>query len=432
MSRLLWLAALLCLPTTQASEPPRPNPKQPVDYVKWVNEELGKDVAENAADAYQQALSAFAADEDLNKLVRETDAKKWTDAQRAGVRGWAEKNAKGLEQFAAAARMPKCFFRLKSESGSLLGVMLPELPTIRAVAVLTAARARLRLLEGNVDGALDDAATLLQVSRHMQAQPFLIQYLVGSAVGTLAYDVLLDVPRLSSGPVGYEQVITKLKRFDHEPAAPTRQVQMEKLSAWDFAQRFVKDSHGDGRYDTMVLPKEARELGLPEGSSSLDPPQTLDAIVNEISEYFDQWGPVFAADYQKARTLGGALEGRVAGKKNSVLGMISPAFSRVAVVHRRLIASRNAVRVVLELHAYQAKNGAWPADLDQALSESTARTALDPFSGQPFIYRLKDGQPLLYCVSENGSDDHGEVFRKEGKPGWGETGDYIFWPPQKE
>jgi hypothetical protein len=88
------------------------------------------------------------------------------------------------------------------------------------------------------------------------------------------------------------------------------------------------------------------------------------------------------------------------------------------------------VRLVLGLHAYRAKHGQWPADLIDVLTGKSARLNIDPYSNKPFVYMLRDGEPFLYSVSANGVDDGGEIFRRDGKPGWGETGDWVFWPNQ--
>lgn len=50
--------------------------------------------------------------------------------------------------------------------------------------------------------------------------------------------------------------------------------------------------------------------------------------------------------------------------------------------------------------------------------------------GNPFIYRLQNGQPLLYSVAANGRDDGGCHTGSWGDDGDSEPRpvDYVFWP----
>jgi hypothetical protein len=438
MSRMSWLAAVLSItvlyvPIARSADPPKPNPKAPVDYVKWINEEFGRDVKENAADLYQQAIVAVVENDGLAVLGAQSDAAKWTDEQRGQLKEWVGKNGKCLEHFAAAGRISKCHFRLQPEGGPAISVLVPECAKLRHIARLAATRARVRMLDGDLAGATDDITAMFCAGRHLSLQPLLIQHLVGIAIGALGYDALLDIPRLAAGTVDYDNILSKLKRFDREPVGPDRAFQAEKIMAWDMVQRFLKDTDGDGQYDSLEIPRELGDVmgtDAPAGPVKLRP-QSLEAAVNEIAEHFDRWTALANLGYPEAKRQAAALDEQVS-KKETVLRIVAPAFHRVLSLHGRLVASRNAGRVVMELHAYHAKNGKWPADLEQGLSKSTAKTALDAFSGKPFVYQLKDGEPFLYSVSENGVDDHAEVFRKDGKPAWGETGDYVFWPRQKE
>jgi hypothetical protein len=427
MFRVLMIAAL-CAAAAAAADPPRPNPKQPVNYVRWINEEFGRGITENAADRYQKAISELWRDDNVEMHAMD-DATKWKRAQRQQLKAGVQKNTKCLEDFAAAARMSDCYFALKSDSGAMISVTLPDTSSMRAITKLLATRARLRLLDGDADGATDDVDAVLSASLHMQKQPALIQYLVGISMGQLAYDALLDVPKLASGTRDYEKMISRLRLMYREPEAPLRQLEAERLLAFDMAQRYAKDTDGDGQYEEFHLSKEAREaFGDSEDTYRLGPPLTFEAMTKQIDDFFDQWGSAVAGDFQTARTVEARIEKDLAANPHTLMGLMGPALSRVPDLYYRSLASRHGTETVLELHAYRAKNGKWPATLDEGLSKSIARPRFDPFSGKPFVYWLKNGQPLLYSVGENAVDDHGEVFLSNGRPACGATGDYVFWP----
>ncbi len=413
--------------TTWAADPPPPNPKEPVNYVKWLNEGFARGVKDNAADLYQEAVAAIG-DKDLREgLPEEPDAKKWTAAERETVQKRLEENAACLDKFCAAARKADCYFEMKSESGRILDVPLPELAPLRGIARWLVVRAKLRLLGGDTDRALDDLECVLRAGRHLQTQPVLLQYLVGVAIDALACDALLDAPGLSPKPMDCEHALQRLKDADLAPRRMARQVIVEKLCAWDNAQRYLRDTDGDGRYETLALPKELADALQSPGK--LDLAQTFDETIREIGDYFDRARKAVAAeDYAQAKPVLQTLAKELADKKGSLLSIVAPSLGPAVVIQNRVIAQYRGARIVLRLHAYRAKQGHWPADLKEALSGEPPETATDPFSGQPFVYRVKDDAPVLYSVGENGKDDGGEAFRKDGKVTWGETGDYVFWP----
>jgi hypothetical protein len=156
---------------------------------------------------------------------------------------------------------------------------------------------------------------------------------------------------------------------------------------------------------------------------------TLDEIADEVVVYIAKLRDLFVEDYAVARRRADELNRDLEARKGSFLADFLGSLPRAALIQRRLIATRQGARCVLALHAYKAKHGRWPAKLEDALPDKLAKFALDPFSNNPLVYELKDGgEPRLYSVAENGNDDGGDVFKKDGKPGWGETGDYVFWP----
>ncbi|MCK4342934.1 MAG: hypothetical protein KAY37_14570 [Phycisphaerae bacterium] len=427
MSRWITLVGLLWVPIVTAADPPLPNPDNPVDYIQWANEEYGKGITENAADVYQEAIAAFELDKELLNLGFEPNPPKWSAEQRDRLHGYVDRNAKALKRYAQAARIPKCYFVITpSESGAMMDLQSPVYwGPLRSLAKLTIGRARLRLSEGDLDGAVEDAATLLRVSRHLQTQPGIMAYMLGVAIGQLAYDsVLLEIPRVTAKPVDYNEVMRALKSADRPPRRFTRQLEVELVILWDCAQRFLRDADGDGRYESASFRGDQKHV--------FGQPQTLDEIVRESRDYFASLKDVFVADYQKSKTRLDAIERKMAAQKGKTLtAMMAPSFRRVAELQRRFVAGRNAYRVVFHLHAYQAEHGRWPKELKEALPDRTARKLNDPFANKPFRYQLKDGQPFLYSVSINGVDDGGELCRTDdGKPKWGDTGDFVFWPHQ--
>lgn len=94
-------------------------------------------------------------------------------------------------------------------------------------------------------------------------------------------------------------------------------------------------------------------------------------------------------------------------------------------------ARRRGVLVALALHAHRDKHGSWPPSLqtiDAGIDKKILNDSImDPYSNKSFVYRLKDGQPLLYSVETDGKDSGGIDDRTHGNQG----GDYVIWARPK-
>jgi hypothetical protein len=104
-------------------------------------------------------------------------------------------------------------------------------------------------------------------------------------------------------------------------------------------------------------------------------------------------------------------------------GFYSNASSDRDCVHRR------GTLLVLSLHAYQNRYAKWPSSLDAVDSAMKLRgfgeATIDPYSDKPFVYKLKDGKPVLYSVGVNGVDDGGVRKARFGDV------DLVFWPYER-
>jgi hypothetical protein len=96
----------------------------------------------------------------------------------------------------------------------------------------------------------------------------------------------------------------------------------------------------------------------------------------------------------------------------------------------RAEASRRASHVLVALHGFRIRTGTWPRHLREIRKLVAPDMLVDPFSRKEFIYRLEDGQPLLYSVAANGRDDGGKHHKHWGwhRDDEPKPVDYVFWP----
>jgi len=396
-----------------------PNPDKPVDYVAWINAQYSKGIKENAAEVYREALDAFVEDKQALELATRWDPP-WRDYERRKLQRWLDKNERCLERFAAAAQMRDCYFEFQSETGSAFEVGLPMMKPLRDVSRMLAARARLRLAHGETEAAVEDIVTLVCAGRHLESQPYLIGYLVGVSVRATAYGLLIRFPQVASGEVDYDAVLRSLRRVDRVPRSPKKQLGVERITYLDALQRYCKDDDGDGRLDKLDIPTlESVEFARPE---------TIETLIAECDRFLERWYEVLSSDYSTGKRLAQELRQDLKAQGRAPVCVLLAGFWGSMRMYRQLVAERGGARIVLRIHAFKAEHGHWPKGLKETGTSASIRR--DPFSGQEFVYRLKDGEPLLYSVGENGIDDGGKPA-EDGKQ-WSPTGDAILWPPTEK
>ena len=412
--QITFIAALLLSTLNSvADDPPPPNPDNPVDYVEWINAKYGRDDAANAADKYDAAAKAYVDDEEARKILSAPKGADWTKHDRDVIRAWIASNEECLSDFTAASKLRHCYFKLDLNGKPLDELYSRKTHPARHVARLLTARAKLKLNEGDWRGAVDDCAAIRRFGHHLMSQPSLLDYLAGVGATAWCYDVLLEVPRRAAEGADYAALVKKVRKFDRPISLrPLRQLETEKLILWDLIQRLMRDTDADGKLDHI--------------EKAAIKPVTLQSVIAETEEALDRIRKAFTSDYETANRQSEQAERWLSSRKSSLAGLLLTNLTRFARTQRKMKAERNAVRVVLRLHAYYAEHGKWPKTLADATKGASSAIRRDLFSGKDMIYRIVNGQPLLYSVGVDGDDDGGKPAA-DGKR-WSDNGDAVFWP----
>ena len=416
-----YLMVLLTAATLSAQEPPPPNPAKPVNYVAWLNEKFTPK-GPNAATEYIAAAKHYVHDEKAIEIF--ATGFEWDNAQERVVRSWVDKNRKCLSHFAAAARIGDCYFASETpEVQNLSDLLLGDLPQrIPDMTKIVAARARFGFVEGRTGDAFDDLDLLFRCSRQLRGQPITIEFLIGMATAAQAHSLLRAVPEFVDD-FDYQRGLRRVEEIDQAPPSADFFL-TELLMLWDHAQRYLRDEDADGLYERIRIPS-SNEPGAEETVLWHRPPETIEQFVDRTRDDMRRWKAIFEAGYSDARRLAEELQDELK-RRLSIESVFSVELWRTVQLDRRRTALRNAVRIEFALRAYHARHNRWPRSLEIALPGKLAQYRIDPFSGRDFVYRLKDGQPLLYSVGENGRDDGG---RKNDKKQWAADGDAIFMEP---
>ena len=418
MNHALLSVVLAASAAALADDPPLPNPEKPVDYVAWINAQYSKGIKENAAEVYRQAIGAYVADDPAMKLARRW-RKRWNDDEKHRLERWLKRNERCLQRFGLASRMRHCYFALEAKSGTLIEVELPELTPFKNISRLLVTRARLRAELGEGEGAAEDIATLLRVGRHLESQPLLLPYVLGIAERAVGYEVLTYLPTFASDELDYNVVLRIVGHADPKLKPPKSQFECERVLFWDTLQRCCVDTDGDGSLDRIRLPEV-----LDAGQTEIEITGSLTALMVVYDEFYERWQTVIRVDYATGRRLQKELNVELKSRGHPLVRVALYAEWHTMEVYHRFVAWRRAARLILRIHAFKAEHGRWPTDLKETGAPSSIRR--DPFSSKDFVYRLVDGQPLLYSFSVDGDDDGGQPARSRAPDA---DGDWVFWPP---
>ena len=303
----------------------------------------------------------------------------------------------------------------------VLSTKLQDTQDTRTVAALLRWDVVLAAADGDRGRAADDLLALLNTSRSVGDEPFLISQLVRIATRTLAArsveyvlgQVELADPRLAAlqaawandaeeplllyGLRGERAAFDVLFRnLADGTATPTSAAKsgdaglsFEAYTLWLYRGRFPRERAAYHRWVTRGV--EAARLPLHEQPAAIGalPPPPGD-------------------DMKLAR-------------------LFIPAVEKIAAADWRSVAEARCVVVALACERYRLKNKRWPGSLSDLPNDRLPAVPLDPYDGQPLRYKsLADGA-VVYSVGKDGTDDGG-LTSEPGNPAGTDIG-IRLWNP---
>ncbi len=405
--------------------------------------ELRDTVPGNAVPRYRQA----AANLEQDSLPREewyAAFDRWMaaplqDFPRDEVDGFLARCETTLREADAAARSERCDWGLTEElRKNGFAQVLSEMQAVRAVAMLFALRVRREAAEGRADRAVRALQNGLAMARHAGESPMFIPALVGMAIAAIMlgrleeliqqpgalnlYWPLTDLPRpffdlrrpmqgervwaygcfpgtaetaadLNARPWSADQVEATVARLleqlrDDPGKAPNAGDEAELLRRVEARHEAAKKALiEEGR------PKELVDAMPPVQVALVAAFRQYDRICDEYLKVQSLTHGEAEAAVRQADARRKALADDADGPALPIARVFLPAAAQVFAARTRVDRSIAALRCVeaVRLHA-AAHAGALPASLDEI---EDAPVPADPFTGQPFGYRLADGRALL-------------------------------------
>lgn len=477
--------------TLPADWPPVPTFREPIDYVKWLNDRLERGRGDDAVPLYWK-LSPRAAS--LTE-AEAANARRWGENKKGELPGLFTGETLAPERYAwdpndhadwerayqvnrqlhdeMLAVSRKRYFAgvlkplapqdesprmLISDGPPLLSVDLGPFASVRKVAKVLLQNAW-RAPGGQPDHAELKTAIMatLRMARQLTAlSPSTLHMLVAVSLRDLAYDSALraleegvfddeDAAELShflastddwrADPVSVQPIEAAfafdLLQYCYRPTGNRRGTPQPNEDHLEILSKRVKHSH---EMAPEYMPEPLDLAGEINRCSAHAGVEQVIAIKLAMREIMEKNQP------RDVETKIDALAERLrSDPKNHVIVRqfcADGTMGRAATLCSRNETRRRAVRVIFLLDAERRKTGQWPASLRQVRGLAGNIARLDPYSRKEFIYRTTPDGMTLYSVATNGQDDGGRHHQY-----WGEIlgesktritdGDFVFWPVQR-
>jgi len=406
----------------------------------------------NAAPLYTKACllrsSGDKASIDLSELLRKPDEQLSLEQLRETLRHFEGV----LRQLELASRRTHCDWGLPIwEADNPYEILLPELQDARDLARLIALKARLQIAEGRFDDAVHSLQIGFALGRNVADQPTLVGGLVGMAIASVMaaqVEALLQLPdapnlywSLTALPTPLVDLADALEMesaamylvfplFDQVKTTDYTPAQWEALFDEDevlakFASLLSVDQEDlptkkkelRDRFDE-AHPLAKRELaarGYSQGE--VDRMPASQAVVlhtllryDELRDAMFKW---FHVPYWQARASVARAQKEIeeAGKLEAIplASVLLPAVANCQLAMTRTDRQVAALRTIeaIRLHA-ASHDGKLPESLDQI---TEVPVPVNPFTGQPFVYRLDGDTAVLEASGPERS--HPREFRLE-------------------
>ncbi len=345
---------------------------------------------DNAALLYYQASLLYEKpDETMTNIL--ADFYKGEIPANQAIRDHVEKNRRVIDLAVKAAGLPNCDWGYDYTQG--LDLTMPNLPTIRRLAFLLAADARLLVEQGDYQTAIDRCLTINEMGRHVADRP-LVTYLVGMGLNGLANRVMQDtlaiVPRnaapldqikgrLAQVQNAFPSVATAIEREAQFWTASMRKEQTESIL------RMLKESANPDNHESLVAQIRTADESFFARSRNhwTNAMATLTATLESELPYEQM-----CAKLDEVNTR---LDNEGQNNPDAILTAFAlPATGRVFVLATRLQTHFNALRTALDIYTIRAQTGKLPDSLP-------ANSRPDLFSGKPFVYERADDHFVLRC-----------------------------------
>ncbi len=333
--------------------------------------------AENAFEHYQRAV-------DLLPVEPRTDAVFEDGRELAPEAAWAVKDAQAaLDELRLGLALPCVMPAVTS-----FDQPLPYLAGFRRLGRALVVEGWMYEDKGEWARACQSYRDLLKLGQDTARGGGLIHKLVSIALEGLAWRELEQwVSRAMAREAELRELLGLLQKFERNEVSYADVLQREFELTGIAVRRLAADPKG----------QEAtlKELGLKPGFSAED-------VLGQLDGYFGQAVKWARKPYPEA-----CAQPVVVAAEDRAAQALMPAFKRALDQVTRNTARCRGMQLLVALKLYRLRQQTWPADLRALVPEVIPQPLTDPFTGEPFHYRVEDNRAIVYSLGPNQRDDGG-------------------------
>ncbi len=368
---------------------------------------------QNATPLYQQAFAALDADPASKDQDSPLTTATTIDVASPAVIDLLARHAATLDLIRRAADRDTCRFQ-RDWTRPSLGMLLPELQSLRAVARLLVLDARREAADGNAADALHDVARIGRIGRHSSSEPLLISNLVGLAINTMALETLAKVlPTLRKSDLAALDSSDIRDLVTTPPAMASHYYGEEAFGLSTFADMT------DSRFGVAnVLELVANQPQRPFLSRIL--PLTLlyrvfflEADLAGYRSIMRKYQQLAAGSepYPEVKKKTDAMETEIRDRSPGMMSsLIVPALGGVFRAQAQDVARQRAASALVAATRQRLETGTTPTTFEELSTKLVPPAARDPFTAdRSLLTKRTDDSVVVYSVGPDGEDDGGPV-----------------------
>ena len=283
--------------------------------------------------------------------------------------------------------------------------------------------------EGDCDAAIESCQAIINTSRSLKDDPFLITCLIRLAEQSIALDTLERV--LAQGEVSDEYLRATQLMLEREMREGSFVLAIRGERA---GSHYLFDNLRTGKLKQNPF----AVMGLHTGNLLDD--WLMQAIpsttVKHYPDYLRHMNRMVEYSklplHERAAKLA-ELDAEVRRGKNPVIRMLVPAMQKVEMADRRVQIYLRTMVVALACERYRLKDEQkrWPESLDDLVKAKLLdAVAADPIDNQPLRHRRTREGIIVYSIGFDGKDDLGNIDRENWRNPGVDLG-YRLWNPEQ-
>lgn len=363
----------------------------------------------------------------------------WTDEQWKQVEAELAGMQDLLREARQAAELGGRALDLDLSRG--MGTELPHLAYLQTLARLLSLDAWALARGSHYESAVQDILAIMRLADCLVDEPFIISQIHRISIYILAYDTLrLALPPAALSPELARVLMEYASRSAHREAfanaffgeANALLIEFERIrkgapvaQVLDGGYWFSGDRQG---YSRMEEALEDALVPLFQGKTAIAQ-KIYDTPVGKPWRDMDEatcvslltaMAETARLPYHQARPLLEQIQQQIEALPTTRLltTRFASRLPKSIASQARLEATLDLIQLGLALDQYGKRNGTYPDSINTVASVLGGRIPVDPFTGQPYLYRVSDGGCLLYSVGQNLVDDGGRDNHSDGDIVW--------------